>query len=165
METNTFKENSKKINDKIQELRDENLGTITILKLFKSSDIWLIMTELELANLQAWNAQIINDCFESPPEVEYAITPKCFDDFTILRSQPNEFLFKLMCRIREHIKAIGEIIDLLIQEQSQSNYFTIENFVLKRDEQIEATSYSLTRMLDCFNDAALWCKLNIHRNQ
>ena len=68
---NILKENYKIIDGKIELFRNELFSLITRLKSERIDEYEsTILTSLELANLQAWNAQIVNNGFKVHPFIE-----------------------------------------------------------------------------------------------
>lgn len=161
--------NSKNINDKIQSFREINLALIKgISAVHGIEELNVIHKSLELANLNAWNAQMVNNSFIVAPRIEQNLTRRAA--FSILEVIDNDvrLTIRIIEGITELIVLMPELFALLRQMDIDlsNDYpeYSDEDFE-REDQRIETITDSLARALDNLKDAILWSNLYLERKQ
>lgn len=161
--------NSKNLNDKIQSLREITLALVKGLNTIHGvEEVNVIHKALELANLNAWKAQMINNAFEITPKIEQSLTRRA--TYSIIEVRDSEVKLNIYI-IAEIIKIVtlttevfGCIADLDYQLCENYKEFSDAEFEIE-EQKIESVSHVMTRTLDCLSDAALWSELFLERLQ
>ena len=166
---NTLKENSKKLNDKIQSFREINLALIKgISAVHGIEELNVIHKSLELANLNAWNAQMVNNSFIVTPRIEFSLTRRSVYQFLEVIDNDVRLTIKIIQGITELIVLMPELFKMLnkMDVQLSNNYSDYSDADFEReDERIEKITDSLARGLDNLKDAILWSNLYLERKQ
>jgi hypothetical protein len=161
--------NSKNLNDKIQAFRDLNLGLIKGLQAVHGIDeLNITLKALELSNLYAWNAQMVNDSYEVTPKIECHLTLRATKSFLEVINNDVKLTLEILECIRKIVAFLPDFFEKL--ETMDDNL--IENCKEYSDAEfdcearkIASVEYSMKRVLDCLSDATLWTNLYFERIQ
>ena len=138
----------------------EGLSTI-------NGEVNIIQKALTLANLNAWNAQIINKSFESIPRIEPRVNRPGYSIIEV-RDNDKKLNIFLIEKITELIVLVTDIfgrihdMDNILCEDYEE--FSVVNFEME-EQKIEAVTYAMTRTLDSLTDALLYGNLFLERHQ
>lgn len=163
----TLETSKKNLNDKIHSFRQINLGIIRGLGSINGIvEMTVIKKALELANLHAWNAQIVNETYHDLPRIEFP----CSKDFT---EKLNEVLrddVQLSVRIIEGIAEIVAVLPVFfemldnMEEELYENHEDNFNSHFKAElQKLTSITDSLKKTYDCLSEATLWCSLYLER--
>lgn len=159
--------NSKNLNDKIQSFREINLSVIRGLSnIHGIVELTTVKKALELANLNAWNAQIIIEKYPNVPKIECT----CPKDFVVkvneVRNDEVQLAVCILEAINELITTMPEFFVMLekMDKQLGIDYKNCSDTELESQEQkIESITHTMKRTMDCLMDAVLWNNLFLER--